>query len=167
MRGIVSLVASLALPTTVEGSVFPYRDLILFLAFSLILFTLVVQVPTLPLLIGKMGMTGDMRTGEEEIARLAAAQAATDEIDRIAEAGLLPEMELDKLRLEFAAHLRAARDSGTSGLRRSDLREVKVGIIERERAALLAMRRSRLVGDEVLQTLVRELDLAEIAIRRD
>jgi len=165
MRGIVSLAASLALPLTAEGSVFPYRDLILFLAFSLILFTLVVQVPTLPLLVSRMRLTGDMRGGEEALARAAAARAALDEIDRLAEAMALPNAELDRLRAEFAAHLRAAEgeDAPRSG---GALERARIGIIESERMALLALRRSRQIGDDVLQKLVRELDLTELALTR-
>jgi len=165
MRGIVSLAASLALPLTAEGSVFPYRDLILFLAFALILFTLVVQVPTLPLLVSRIRLTGDMRGGEEALARAAAARAALDEIDRLAEAMALPDAELDRLRAEFAAHLSAAEGEAVS---RSGgaLERARIGIIESERMALLALRRSRQIGDDVLQKLVRELDLTELALTR-
>jgi len=44
VRGIVSLAAALAIPlATSRGQPFPYRDLILFLTFSVILITLVGQ----------------------------------------------------------------------------------------------------------------------------
>ena len=165
MRGIVSLAASLALPLTAEGSVFPYRDLILFLAFALILFTLVIQVPTLPLLVSRMRLTGDMRGGEEALARAAAARAALDEIDRLAEAMALPDAELDRLRAEFAEHLSAAEGEAAPHSA-GTLERARVGIIESERMALLALRRSQQIGDDVLQKLVRELDLAELALTR-
>jgi CPA1 family monovalent cation:H+ antiporter len=168
MRGIVSLVASLALPLTNEGSVFPYRDLILFLAFALILFTLVIQVPTLPLLVRRMRIMGDMRGGEETLARTAAAQAALDEIDRIAEAAILSDAQLERLRTEFRQHLYAAQGTDGRGagaaLPGGALVTARLGIIERERAALLALRRNRQIGDDVLQELVRELDLAELTL---
>jgi len=168
MRGIVSLVASLALPVTMEGSVFPYRDLILFLAFALILFTLVVQVPTLPLLVRRIHMMGDMRSGEETLARVAAAKAALEEIERLAEAAALPAAELERLRTEFGQHLRAAQGEedpdGDRHMRGGVLEQARLGIIESERSALLTLRRSKQIGDEVLQKLVRELDLAELAL---
>jgi monovalent cation/hydrogen antiporter len=51
-RGIVSLATALALPLTLaDGSAFPHRSLILFLAFVVIFVTLVVQGLSLPLLI--------------------------------------------------------------------------------------------------------------------
>jgi CPA1 family monovalent cation:H+ antiporter len=170
MRGIVSLIAALALPVTAEGSVFPYRDLILFLAFALILFTLVVQVPTLPLLVRAFRLMGDMASLEETVARVAAAQAALVEIADMTEAKLLPEAELDRLRAEFEAQLQAAQgvtdplaEWQTDG---GALAKARLDIIETERAALLALRRGRRIGDDVLQKLVRELDLAEIALMR-
>jgi CPA1 family monovalent cation:H+ antiporter len=51
-RGVVSMATALALPFTLQsGSPFPQRDLIIFLAFIVILVTLVVQGLSLPLLI--------------------------------------------------------------------------------------------------------------------
>jgi Na+/H+ antiporter len=168
MRGIVSLAAALALPVTAEGSVFPYRDLILFLAFALILFTLVVQVPTLPLLVRRLRLMGDMASPEESVARIAAATAALEEIARIAEAGLLPDDESDRLRVEFEERLRVAQSPAEPDTERQPLSGVlekaRLDIIETERTALLALRRGRQIGDDVLQKLVRELDLAELAL---
>ena len=52
MRGVVSLAAALSIPLLIEaGKPFPYRNLILFITFIVILFTLVFQGLTLPWLI--------------------------------------------------------------------------------------------------------------------
>lgn len=52
MRGVVSLAAALSIPLYISGTeVFPYRNLILFITFIVILITLVFQGLTLPLLI--------------------------------------------------------------------------------------------------------------------
>ena len=52
MRGVVSLAAALAIPEYLEnGEPFPYRNLILFITFVVIVLTLVVQGLTLPFLI--------------------------------------------------------------------------------------------------------------------
>lgn len=52
MRGVVSLAAAMSIPLVVEGgAAFPFRDLILFITFVVILVTLVLQGLTLPLLI--------------------------------------------------------------------------------------------------------------------
>lgn len=51
MRGVVSLAAALSIPLTIDGAAFPQRNLILFITFSVILITLVLQGLTLPLVI--------------------------------------------------------------------------------------------------------------------
>src|SRR4029077_3144864 len=57
VRGIVSLAAALAIPlATSTGQPFPYRDLILFLTFSVILITLVGQGLMLPWVIRQLGL---------------------------------------------------------------------------------------------------------------
>src|SRR5262249_2707915 len=47
MRGIVTLAAALALPMQINGRAFPFRDLIVFTAFAVVLGTLVIQGLTL------------------------------------------------------------------------------------------------------------------------
>lgn len=55
MRGVVSLAAALSIPLlAAEGQPFPYRSLILFITFIVILVTLVLQGLTLPWLIRKI-----------------------------------------------------------------------------------------------------------------
>ena len=57
MRGVISLAAAFALPFALSnGSVFPGRNYIVFLAFSVILATLALQGLTLPFLIRKLGI---------------------------------------------------------------------------------------------------------------
>src|ERR687885_2694244 len=72
MRGAVSLAVALALPlTTAVGDTFPKRDLIVYLTFSVIFFTLVVQGLSLPALIRRLGVSdGGADAGEELRARL-------------------------------------------------------------------------------------------------
>jgi Na+/H+ antiporter len=58
MRGVVSLAAALSIPVlTQEGQPFPYRNLILFITFVVILVTLVFQGLTLPWLVRKINPT--------------------------------------------------------------------------------------------------------------
>ncbi|MDZ4710244.1 MAG: Na+/H+ antiporter [Saprospiraceae bacterium] len=55
MRGVVSLAAALSIPLVInEGQPFPYRNLILFITFIVILVTLVLQGLTLPWVIRKV-----------------------------------------------------------------------------------------------------------------
>ncbi len=61
MRGVVSLAAALSIPLLAsEGQAFPYRNLILFITFIVILVTLVFQGLTLPWVIRKMKLTDSL-----------------------------------------------------------------------------------------------------------
>lgn len=55
MRGVVSLAAALSIPVYLQdGSVFPQRDLILFISFMVIILTLFVQGLTLPIILRRV-----------------------------------------------------------------------------------------------------------------
>ena len=60
MRGVVSLAAALSIPLLVSNDqAFPYRNLILFITFIVIIVTLIVQGLTLPWLIKKLNVEED------------------------------------------------------------------------------------------------------------
>ena len=86
MRGSVSLAVALALPLTTDaGGGFPERDLIVFLTFSVIFFTLVVQGLSLPALIRRLGVSDGGADADEEVrARLVATKAAIERLDALA-----------------------------------------------------------------------------------
>lgn len=66
MRGVVSLAAALAIPLLIsEGHPFPYRNLILFITFMVILVTLVFQGLTLPWVIRKVKPGNNFRSVTE------------------------------------------------------------------------------------------------------
>src|SRR5262249_44734921 len=57
IRGVVSLAAALAIPlTTLAGTLFPYRDLILFVTFGVIVVTLIGQGLVLPGVVRWLGL---------------------------------------------------------------------------------------------------------------
>jgi len=56
MRGVVSLAMALSIPLYIAGEAFPYRNLILFITFIVILVTLVFQGLTLPWVIRKVNL---------------------------------------------------------------------------------------------------------------
>ncbi len=96
MRGGVSLAAALTVPAFVNGQPFAARDLILFITFSVILATLVLQGLTLPLLIKSLRLEGEEDRLVELWARLKGARAALDRLEWIcAENGISPETEQD------------------------------------------------------------------------
>jgi CPA1 family monovalent cation:H+ antiporter len=170
MRGLVSLAAALALPDTVEGGApFPARALVLFLSFSVILATLVVQGLTLGGLIRLLRLEGDNAADEEEkLAWVEASRAAIGMIDKLAENPALPGDLLDRLRLIYFNRMQHWSEEKTShDPSNADFMDaVRLAALEAERAAILDLRRRRVIGDHALHAVERELDLTEAAVKR-
>jgi len=170
MRGAVSLAAALALPLTTDaGSPFPNRELIVFLTFSVILGTLVVQGLTLPKLIDAVDLEDDSRLEEKEDtkARIYAAEAALARLEELADEEWVREDTADRLRrlYDFRRNRFRARfdgdDDGAIEQRSTDYQRLLRELIEAERVAVRALRRDRRISDDVMRRVERDLDLEE------
>ena len=169
MRGGVSLAAALALPLETDaGAPFPERDLIIFIAFCVILISLVVQGLTLPPLIRQLGVHDDGGDEEEELrARLTAAKAALGEIDRIEEEGAVREFTVERMRglyeyrkRRFAARAGKVEDDGYED--RSQAYQAAVRrVLDAQRAAIVDLRNRGEISNEVMHRVERELDLED------
>ena len=100
MRGAVSLAAALALPLTTDlGSLFPDRDLIVFLTFAVILGTLVIQGLTLPGVIRLLDLEDDgLAEKEDAKARIHAAEAALARLEELLDEEWVREDTAERLR---------------------------------------------------------------------
>ena len=170
MRGVVSLAAALALPTTLSnGQPFPERDLLIFLTFAVILATLVGQGLTLPLVIRGLGIAADGGDGHEEMhARQAAAEAAVSRIEELA-AEWPGHLELiDALRAQYghrASHIDQHHDEAATDEAEQELLEhrlIRGSVIEAEREALLRLHETGGLSDDVFRRVERDLDLEEL-----
>lgn len=169
MRGVLSLAAALALPITrQDGTPFPGRDLILFLTFTVIIVTLVVQGLSLPPLIRWLGIKEDISSAmEERKARLKANQEAYASLKDIDEKDPAKADALQRLRLEYQDHIRqvegAASASDSSPLRRfsTEYERLSLAALLHERQTIIHLRNEDVISDEVLRRIQRDIDLAE------
>jgi CPA1 family monovalent cation:H+ antiporter len=163
MRGAVSLAAALALPLD-----FPMRDLILFLTFSVILATLVVQGLTLPTLIRRLRLERDDAEEQEELwARLAATHAALDRLDELARADWTRDDTVERLHAmyEFRRRRLKARggyleDDGVEDRSLAYQRLVRELLVA-QRQAILRLRNQGRISNDVMHRIERELDLED------
>ena len=163
MRGAVSLAAALALP--LDPVAFPQRDLMIFLAFCVIIATLVGQGLTLPWLVRRLGVVASTGPGAEEThARLAAVEAALNRLDELADEypGHLELVEQMKQRYDHEAshiwpHADGPRDE--SEQEALDHLEIRTAVLEAEREAVIQLRDDGVISDEVLHSIERDLDL--------
>jgi monovalent cation/hydrogen antiporter len=169
MRGAVSLAAALAIPLTTDaGAAFPQRDLIIFLTFAVIFFTLVVQGLSLPMLIRRVGVTPDGAEQTEELrARLVATKAALTRLDDLEAEEWTRNETIERMRAlyqyrkrRFAARAGKIEDDGYED--RSLVYQQMVQIVlAAQRDALIRMRSEGDLSNEVMNRVIRELDLEE------
>jgi monovalent cation/hydrogen antiporter len=172
VRGIVSLAAALAIPfATSTEQPFPYRDLILFLTFAVILITLVGQGLMLPWVIRNLGLahTGrkerEIHRVEEYAARSEGVMAAIKRLDELAaEPNLSPDV-IEAARTQHQDRLRHIADgsSGESATKRhGELHdEVERQLIATERQRINDLFRDGKLNDEARRRIERELDMRE------
>ena len=170
MRGAVSLAAALALPTTTDaGAPFAERPLILFITFCVILFTLVVQGLSLPLVIRAVGVEpDDGEEFEENKARKLAARAALDRLDVLGEEDWTRNDTIDRMRAmyryrydRFAARFIDEVDGDAIEARTSDYLRIVASVIEAQRETIEELRRDGSISAEVMRRVEHELDLEE------
>jgi CPA1 family monovalent cation:H+ antiporter len=162
MRGAVSLAAALALPLG-----FPERDLLVFLAFCVILVTLVGQGLTLAPLIKALRLEGDEVAREGEEARRTSTQAALDELDRLRTQWPDHTPLIDRLAEQFRHRMEHLSEDGeASGVEQERLehRAILGSVIKAQRQAVAELRGRDGIDDGVLRTMERELDLEELRL---
>src|SRR5919112_2773892 len=171
MRGAVSLAAALALPlSTNAGDPFPERDLIVFLTFSVILATLVLQGLTLGPLIAALRFKGEGETSTlaELRARLDAARAALYELEQLRDDRRVSPESQERMREDYEGSIQrytaglptrgpAEEYAKSSG----DWRHWRRELLAAEREAVLSLRDAGEISPEVMRRIERDLDLQE------
>ena len=169
MRGAVSLAAALAIPNVTDsGAPFPDRELIVFLAFSVILVTLVFQGLSLPFVIRVLGLEDDGLDDKEEAkARIHAAEAALMRLDELIDEGWVRDDTAERLRGQYGFRrdrFRARFDSEDDGAieeRSLSFQRLRRELLAAERNAVFELRRQGRINDEVLRRVGRDLDLED------
>jgi CPA1 family monovalent cation:H+ antiporter len=162
IRGGVSLAAALALPSD-----FPDRDLIVFVTFVVIAVTLVGQGLTLPWIIRAVRLPGDDDGAEREDAkaRIKAAEAALTRLEELVADGVLHPESAERLRGAYGFRMNRFRErldgDGDGEIERRSARyqRARRELLEAERGAVVALRNSGVINDEVMKRVQRDIDL--------
>ncbi|PYU06316.1 MAG: Na+/H+ antiporter [Acidobacteria bacterium] len=170
MRGVVALAAAISLPEKLaDGSDFPHRNLTIFLTFSVILVTLVLQGLTLPPLIRLLGLAGlTGRSKEEEDARRAMIEAALERLRAEQERDGQEFQEVyDEIEERYRHRLAALAEHDSESEELAHLARYKQllqELIRIERHTAVSLRNEGRLNDEVLRQIEHELDLSEIRL---
>lgn len=173
MRGVVSLATALALPLTLaDGLPFPHRDLIIFLAVSVILVTLVVQGIPLPWLLRRLTLIYEGHVLQEDwMARRRSAEAA---LKRLADLGDQIDGQpaaLERIRSHYRDRILLLGDGPNTPLTPTEpptpfnhpliQTESRIWkeVLDAERNAVICLRQTFQISDDVMHDRLREIDL--------
>ncbi|MBA8877677.1 Na+/H+ antiporter [Phyllobacterium myrsinacearum] len=174
VRGAITLAGILTLPLFLyDGSLFPARDLVIFLATGVIILSLVMASISLPRLLRNIDLPiEDSNQREEDYARIAAAEAAIMAIERAqhslasgrADADMYTDvanhiMELYRKRIDGRMQLGEEREEVARGEEIEKL--LRVTALRAERQEIHRLVRARRLESTIATKMVRDIDLLE------
>ena len=190
IRGAVTLAAALSIPLYVKNhEPFPARELVIFIATGVILFTLIVASVGLPLILRRLPKPAESETSREErLARISACEAALASLT-VSEAeahGHSPEWlamhqeAAGQITREYRGRMEVLRERDPAApsdvpeavaMQKHKLQYVtelamRLHCVRSERTTLYRERHAHRINDESLRSLVAELDLNEITLRK-
>jgi len=174
VRGAITLAGVLTIPFTVgDGSAFPARNLIIFLAAAVIVVSLLLASVGLPFLLKGLKLPPEPKgLAEEDAARAVAAEAAIEAIEQLQKAMKIGKKDTE-LYAEASARIlelyrRRIDNRGLHGEAATHLRslekverELRLAGLRAERNVFYELSRSRELSDDIARKLVREADLME------
>ncbi|MEU9880557.1 Na+/H+ antiporter [Streptomyces phaeochromogenes] len=175
MRGVASVALALAIPLeTDSGAPFPDRDEMVFIAFGVIMATLVVQGLSLPWLVRKLDVRADTDREQEfeKALALRAAKAAKRRLREIEAVEELPdELSEQLLRRAFDIGFRISPDMGEDERREGHehrvrrikrIRRIQGEMLSAARHEVLAARSEAGADPEVVDRVLRHLDVRSL-----
>ncbi|HPH84927.1 MAG TPA: Na+/H+ antiporter [Ferruginibacter sp.] len=169
MRGVVSLASALAIPLTVTtGEAFPHRNLLLFITFVVILFTLVLQGLSLPWVIRvlKIEDPGENEEEQELAIKLRLAEVSldhlqtnyADEINTIDAYNRLREKYVRMIEISNKKLLKEEIETSTPGFL-PRYRQMLIELVNVRRNELQKLHKEKIYSGELIRNKERELDL--------
>ncbi len=171
MRGVVSMAAALAIPLTLpDGSNFPYRNLILYLTFCVIVSTLVLLGLTLPWVIRRLKIKPYSIALEEYEVRTRVVNQTIEHIEN----------NLSLIQDELLRNIKTKYEIKYNRLQRTDLpanyfgdgktlngnifneyTQLQIDLIKVERGVLDVLHHGGTTSQEIIRKIEKELDLEE------
>jgi monovalent cation/hydrogen antiporter len=161
MRGVVTLIAAMALPPN-----FPERERLVFIAFVVVAATLLLQGLTLPVLVRRLNVTasGD---DQDDLARdlmRRAQDAGHRRLDELRDDGAVDSEVIDHVQdgAERMWHAMGRQDTDGGGGRADEIRAVKNAMLTAAREEILSARSHSGTDPTVVDDVLRRLDVRGI-----
>lgn len=169
MRGVVSLAAALSLPLTLmDGTPFPFRNLLIFLTIVVIAFSLFVQGGTLPAVIRmlKLDPEEDNREEAERLVRLKLTREAIRALDEEATREGMDRSDPTFQRVvNTYVHVATLNMVAREDSENEMITKLETVAVDAQRKVLLNLRDNNEIEEHLFQQLQNELDLADMHIR--
>lgn len=162
MRGVVSLAAALSIPVTLDdGTHFPYRNLILFITFVVILLTLLVQGLTLPYIIKRSGLFNAFMENSHEEAKQQLKRDLRQHIYQFLKTKYdnspRDHAGMEKMLQHWEEKSKAADDEWMTG----KTKEIFLEMLDSQREYLVQLNKNPAIDEELIRTQLYQLDLEE------
>lgn len=177
MRGVVSMAAALAIPLTLDdGSKFPHRNLIIYIAFCVILSTLFILGLPLPWIIRKLKIDPYSIVAEEyDVRNTIVLEAITYIEDNLS---LAPEELLHNIKSKYEVKYNRLQKTDLPanyfgkgvklpGTIFNEFSKMQIEMISVERKSIQLLHKRGNVSEEILRKIERELDLEETRLQME
>lgn len=178
MRGVVSLAAALSIPVALNtGYPFPNRDLILFITFSVILVTLVLQGLTLPALVKLVNMPDPDSNGisieqQRQLVRKKLSHLSLKILDEDYQEQTKHNGMVKSLKLRYTTDMEFLKDwEKDDNVTRAadfykDYRKIMAHLLREQRALLQTLNKKENISDTLVKHQLELLDLEEEKLRQ-
>jgi CPA1 family monovalent cation:H+ antiporter len=165
LRGAIGLALALSLPASMGSQ----RDLLIDMAFGVVLFTLLVQSTTMRLLIQRLGIVIRGQSQIEydtRLARLTSLQSAGSQLSRRHHDGLISNDTWKRIKQLLDQQTEAAANSVREialeepALENKEYETVRREVLHARRSALFDLHNEGTISQEVLEKLIAEVDTA-------
>ncbi len=163
MRGVVTLAAAFSLPAST-----PHREVLVIAAFAVVMGTLLIQGPSLPLAVRLLRVQGPDPAQDALASAVVMERAARAGLDRLDEVtadadadSTVAELRAWGTRLANAAWERLGANDGRNETPSQAFRRLRLQMLDAERRVVFEARASGEVSAEVLEHLLDRLDLEE------
>jgi monovalent cation/hydrogen antiporter len=172
MRGVVSLAAALSVPLLANGRPFPYRDLILFITFVVILVTLVLQGLTLPWLIRIINLEDKHATlsvHEQELIlqkkmALYAQQYLQEHYNHTSENPYLTNLK-DRLAIDLKIFEKELKSQSSASQLLISYQQAHLKVLEQQRHLLTQINQKSEFDEDLIRKYLSLVDMEELKIR--
>lgn len=180
VRGAVTLAAVLSVPLVLaDGSAFPERDRLIFIASGVILLSLLVACVGLPLLLRKLDWhdSGELHEQEVNEARRKTAEAAIHALEQDSAPAVPEEDAVQSVRraelkaqlmAEYRAQLALFNDSREARAQTQQMlqveRTLRLQALRAQRLELYRQRRHNEIDDETVREILHDLDVSEAGL---